>query len=129
MPNPKDGAPFVSIALPFLSMIFVADMSTTLPVAASTLSTPRTRVSIDSGTGSTSAWSPWKVMSADLELTTASVPAYDSWKIVLKALSIVSVRTNVPETIATPRTIASAVAIARNFRPARPRRATRITAG
>ena len=45
----------------------------------------------------------------------------------LNALSIASVSANVPLTIATPRTIASAVRNARSLRPARPRSATRIT--
>jgi hypothetical protein len=45
----------------------------------------------------------------------------------LNALSIASVSTNVPLTIATPRTIAMPVRNARSFRPARPRSATRIT--
>jgi hypothetical protein len=61
-----------------------------------------------------------------LPVTTASVPAYDSAKIVLNALSIVSVRTKVPLTIATPSTTASDVSAARNFRPASPLSATLI---
>jgi hypothetical protein len=66
-------------------------------------------------------------MSGALPLIAASVLAYDSLKIALNALSIVSVRTNVPLTIATPSTTASAVSAALNFRPARPRSATRVT--
>ena len=42
-------------------------------------------------------------------LTTASVSSYELAKIESNALCIVSVRTNVPLTIATPRTIAIAV--------------------
>jgi hypothetical protein len=54
-------------------------------------------------------------------------PFRTSVKIELKALSIESVRTNVPETIATPRMIAIAVSDARSFRPSRPLSATLIT--
>src|SRR5919106_711555 len=46
-----------------------------------------------------------------------------------KALSMVSVRTYVPLTMATPRTIANAVSTARSLRPARPRSATPIMPG
>ena len=59
-----------------------------------------------------------------LPLTIASVCEYEDVKIVWNARSIVSVRTNVPLTIATPRTIANAVSTVRSLRPARPLRAT-----
>jgi hypothetical protein len=62
-------------------------------VATSTPSTPRTRSSVCSGIGAACALSPSKLMPASFPVTTASVPAYDSTKIVSNALSIVSVRT------------------------------------
>ncbi len=72
---------------------------------------------------------PSKEMSGAFPLIAASVFAYDSTKIASNALSIVSVRTKVPLTIATPSTTAIAVSAARNFRPASPLSATRITSG
>ena len=60
--------------------------------------------------------------------TTASVCSYELEKIESNALSIVSVRTSVPLTIATPRTIAIAVSVERSFRAIRPRSATRLIA-
>ena len=47
----------------------------------------------ESSTGGASGVSPKTSMSAVLPLTTASVPAYDSSKMLENALSIVSVRT------------------------------------
>jgi hypothetical protein len=46
-----------------------------------------------SGTGGVWALVPWKLMSDSAPEMTASVPAYDSVKIVSKARLIVSVRT------------------------------------
>jgi hypothetical protein len=57
---------------------------------------------------------------------TASVPSYDSAKMPSKAFFIVSVSTNVPLTMDTPMTTASAVRRARTLRPARPLSATLI---
>ena len=127
MPNPKDGAPWVLIAFPSGLRIFVAVSSATLPVAASTLSSSRTSSSRLAGTDGASAVLPSNEMSGAFPLIAASVFAYDSLKIASNALSIVSVSTNVPLTIATPSTTASAVSDARNFRPASPLSATRIT--
>ena len=79
------------------------------------------------GTEGGATWSPWKSKPGDLPLMYASVFAYDCVKMSSKARSIMSVSTNVPLTIATPSTIASAVRKARSFRPASPRSATRIT--
>ena len=62
-----------------------------------------------------------------LPLTTASAFWNDTVKIESKPFLIVSVRTYVPETIATPRMIANAVRSARSLRPARPFSETRIT--
>ena len=59
---------------------------------------------------------------------TAFEPLRTSVKIEPKALSIESVKTYVPLTIATPSTIAIAVSAARSFRPASPLSATRINA-
>ena len=59
---------------------------------------------------------------------TAFEPWRTSLKMLSKARSIESVRTYVPLTIATPRTIAIAVRAALSLRPRRPLRATRITA-
>ena len=64
---------------------------------------------------------------AVLPVTTASAFWNETVKIVSKPFLIVSVRTYVPDTIATPSTIANAVRSARSFRPARPLSATLIT--
>ena len=127
MPNPNEGAPCVLIALPSGLRILVAVSSTTLPVAASTLSSSRTFSSKFVGTEGASAVLPSNEMSGAFPLIAASVLAYDSLKIASNALSIVSVRTKVPLTMATPSTTASAVSEARNLRPASPLSATRIT--
>jgi hypothetical protein len=42
IPNPNEGAPFVSTALPFRSRIFVAVSSETTPVALRTFGSERT---------------------------------------------------------------------------------------
>ena len=57
-------------------------------------------------------------------VTTASAFSYDSSKMRSKLRESVSVRTKLPLTIATPRTIATAVSVARSFRPSSPRMAT-----
>ena len=64
---------------------------------------------------------------ADLPVITAVEPARDSVKIESNALSIESVRTYVPLTIATPSTIANAVSAVRSFRPSRPLSANLVT--
>ena len=66
---------------------------------------------------------------ADLPVITAAVSWYEPAKIWSNAALIVSVRTYVPLTIATPRTIASAVRKARSLRPASPLSATDIMTG
>jgi hypothetical protein len=125
-PKPKAGAPPVSTTLSFLSRIFAALASTTRPVAAATLGCCRTSGSKEAGIDGLSLPSPSN-LTACLPLITASVPAYCSVKMFLKAESIASVSTSVPLVIATPSTIANAVSTARSLRPARPRSATRIT--
>ena len=92
MPNANEGAPPVSIDSPsgLSSLVW---KSVTEPVATSTPSTARTRSRTSSGIGGACDCSPSKLMSAPLPLTTASVPAYDSTKMALNALSIVSVST------------------------------------
>ncbi len=124
-PNANEGAPPVSIGSPsgLSSLVW---KSLTEPVATSTPSTARTCSRTSSGIGGGCDCSPSKLMSAPLPVTTASVPAYDSTKMALNALSIVSVSTYAPLIIATPRTIAIAVSTVRNLRPARPRSATPI---
>ena len=59
-------------------------------------------------------------------VTMPSMPAYELDSSSSAAFFIVSVTTNAPLTIATPRTIASAVRTPRIFRQARPLRATRL---
>ena len=92
MPNAKDGAPPVSIDSPsgLSSLVW---RSVTEPVATSTPSTPRTCSSTSSGIGAGGDCSPSKLMPASLPVTTTSVSAYDSTKMALNALSIVSVST------------------------------------
>ena len=63
---------------------------------------------------------------ADLPVTTTLEPWRTSVKIVSKALSIESVRTNVPLTIATPSTIASDVRTVRSLRVSSPPKVKRI---
>ena len=58
---------------------------------------------------------------------TASAVEYAAVKMLSKPFLIESVRTYVPLTIATPRTIAIAVSAARSLRPSNPFSATRIT--
>ena len=62
------------------------------PVARATWSTPRTVSSSDASTGGLGGASPSIEMSSPRPVTTASVPAYDSVKRVVKARLIVSVR-------------------------------------
>ena len=92
MPNANDGAPPVSIASPsgLSSLVW---KSVTEPVATSTPSTSRTCSRTSSGIGAGGACSPSKLMPDSLPLMTASVSAYDSTKMALNALSIVSVST------------------------------------
>jgi hypothetical protein len=72
MPNPKEGAPPVSIAFPLRSMIFAELSSETMPTAWSVPARSRTCGSSDSGIDGACAVSPWKLMS-DLPLMNASV--------------------------------------------------------
>ena len=75
--------------------------------------------------GANEPW-PCERSNADLPLTTTFEPLRTSVKIELNALSIESVRTNVPLIIATPSTIAIAVSAVRSLRPSRPASATLI---
>ena len=98
-------------------------MSRIVPAAASTSGSARTFASTSSEI--------WALPVCDhstsfLPETTASVCSYELEKIESNALSIVSVRTSVPLTIATPRTIATAVSAERSLRASRPRSATRL---
>ena len=115
------------IGFPLRSMIFVADSSATVPPAARTSGSFFTVGSRLAGIDGAVTWSPSNEKSGAFPLMYASVFAYDCVKIWSKARSIMSVSTNVPLTMATPSTIASAVRKARSFRPASPRSATRIT--
>ena len=92
MPKPNVGAPSELTASPSGERIFVLRSSRIEPVASATPSTPRTVSSSDASTGGLGGCSPSIEMSGPLPITTASVPAYDSVKSVLNALSIVSVR-------------------------------------
>jgi hypothetical protein len=74
-PNPNEGAPFVEITLPFEFRILAAVWSATLPAAASTSGSFRTWARTESRTDGVCDVSPLKLMSGDLPLTTASVPA------------------------------------------------------
>ena len=66
-------------------------------------------------------------VNARLPVTTASVFSYVDAKIALNACEIESVRTYVPQTIATPRTIAMAVSAVRSLRLRMPRMANVVT--
>ena len=115
------------IALPSRSRIFAwfvsPERSRIVPAAASTSGSARTFASTSSEI--------WALPVCDhstsfVPETTASVCSYELEKIESNALSIVSVRTSVPLTIATPRTIAIAVSAERSLRAIRPRSATRF---
>ena len=93
IPSPNDGAPPVLTALPSGFRIFVAVSSCTEPAASSTLGSARTRSRSDAGTDGAWAVVPSKEMSGAFPVIAASVPAYDSEKIVSNAELIVSVRT------------------------------------
>jgi hypothetical protein len=70
---------------------------------------------------------PWSDQStSDRPLTTTSVSAYELEKIESNAFEMVSVRTKLPETIATPRTTENAVSAVRSLRPKMPLSATRL---
>ena len=98
-------------------------MSKIPPAAASTSGSARISSRTLSGTGAR----PLEENSSScLPLTTASVPAYDSLKMLSKAFWKVSVRTYVPLTIAMPSTTARAVSRLRILRPAIPRSVTPI---
>ena len=98
-------------------------MSRIVPAAVSTSGSVRT---LASTSGEISALPVDDHSTSFVPVTTASVCSYELEKIVSNAFSIVSVRTSVPLTIATPRTIAIAVRMERSFRAARPRSATRF---
>ena len=125
-PRPKVGL-LPWIAFPSLSRILAwfasPERSRIVPAAASTSGRARTRASTSS---ETCAFPVCDHSTSFFPETTASVCSYELEKIESKAFSIVSVRTSVPLTIATPRTIAIAVRIERSLRAARPRSATRL---
>ena len=99
----------------------------TLPSAACTPETARTSCSNDSSKAGAVAPLPSERSKADLPLITTFEPLRTSVKIESNAWSIESVRTKVPLTIATPRTIAIAVSAIRSFRPRSPLRANFVT--
>ena len=92
MPKPNVGAPSELSASPSGERIFVLRSSRIEPVASATPSMPRTVSSSETSTGGLGGCSPSIEMSSPRPVTTASVPAYDSVKSVVKARSIVSVR-------------------------------------
>jgi hypothetical protein len=95
------------------------------PVAEATSGSRSTRVRTSAG-NDVAPESPSSDAKATLPVITASVFSYERWVIVSKPFLIVSVRMNVPLTIATPRTIARAVISERSLRPASPLSATRF---
>src|SRR4051812_10007387 len=123
MLKPRFGAPPKTIALPFLSIRWAPSLAT-FPSAARTSGRAWTRPSSDCGI--VGAVEPLFVLVAALPVITASEPFRESVKIELNALSIESVSTNVPLTIATPRMIATAVRIVRSLRPRSPLSSARI---
>ena len=127
-PTPNVGAPpLPPIFLPSGSTScagFEFDWRSKMPPAASwTSGRPR----ISSRTLAATGARPLDENSSScLPLTTASVSAYDSLKMLSNAFWKVSVRTYVPLIIATPRTTARAVRRLRILRPKRPLSATPI---
>src|SRR6266542_2225937 len=101
--------------------------SVTVPAAASTSGNRLIFASTDAGTLGVSVALASSAENARLPVTTTSAFLYDPVKMLSKPALIVSVRTNVPLIMATPRTIAMPVRAARSLRPSRPRIATRIT--
>ncbi len=123
--KPRFGAPPKTIALPSSPISWASP--STLPSAAATPESSRTSGSSDSSrVGANEPW-PSERSKADLPLMTAFEPWRTSVKIVSNALSIESVRTNVPLTMATPSTIAIAVRAVRSFRPSSPFSANFVT--
>src|SRR5207247_2034413 len=106
---------------PFASM--TCPRSATSPAAEFTSGSARTRPSRLAGND---GGSPTLDLKASLPAMTASLRAYERVKIVSNAFVTESVRTKVPQIIATPSTIASAVRKDRKRRVARPLRATPV---
>jgi hypothetical protein len=127
-PSPNVGLPFPVTISPSRSIsfaVFAFELRSRIcPLAASTSGSARTRRSTLSVTSAL----PWSDQStSERPLTTASVCAYELVKIESNALDIVSVRTKLPVTIETPRTIENAVRTVRSLRPRIPLSATRVT--
>ena len=117
MPSPNVGFPFESIVSPFLTSFACVESparSSTWPAAASTSGSARIR---SSSAGETVALPLAEKSTILRPLTTASVRSYEAAKIESNAFEIVSVRTKLPLTSATPTTIASAVRAVRSLRP------------
>ena len=125
MLKPRFGAPPYTTALPSLPISCAVPL--TAPSATSTPGRARTFASRDSSKVGACAPLSEFTSKADLPLMTASEP----WRLVVKiepkALSIESVSTYVPLTVATPSTIAKAVRIVRSLRPNRPLSANAVT--
>ncbi len=121
--KPRFGAPPNVIALPFFTS---CASPLTDPAARATSGRPRSCWSSAAETVGANDPCPCVRWIADLPETTTSVPWRTSVKMKLNALSIESVSTSVPLTMATPSTTASAVNAVRNLRPMIPARATRI---
>jgi len=90
--NPSEGAPPVLITLPSLPTSFTLSL-VTAPAASATSGSARTLPSTDCGKVGGSTVLPWPWSNAALPLTTTSAFRYETWKMLLKPLLIVSVRT------------------------------------
>ena len=116
------GAPLVVTTLPLTT---IAPSAWIWPSALATPGTARTLPISDAGSGPVSPPPPWSGVNACLCDRITSVPLSADWKIDEKAFVIWSVSTNVPDIMATPRTIAIDVRAARSLCPSRLFRASR----
>ncbi len=122
--KPRFGAPPKAIALPSCTSDVLS--FETLPWARATSGRPRSFPSRAGETVGAKEPCPLETLNAALPETTTSEPARISVLMKSNAFWIESVRTNVPLTIATPSTTASAVSAVRSLRPNMPARATRV---
>ena len=118
-PTANGGPPVVLITSPFfLVSLAVSEIS---PCAIATDGTFATVCTSAEGSGL--VWGPpppLSTVNAFFDWIAASAPEYEAFSSLFAALSIVSVTTYAPVTIATPSTIANAVSAVRSLRPSRP---------
>ena len=127
-PNAKFGELPLPRVLPWRSTSLArSELPSIEKIAPAALRTPGSLFTRGSSEAGTVALPLLDSLTTCLPEITALVFWYDAVKMLSKACSIVSVRTYVPLTIATPSTTASAVSTVRTGRATSPRIATRLT--